>query len=683
MWITNLKNFNLMDLFQQAVEHLRASEINNFATKLIEFHNQLTCNCYWRIQKVNLFEELLSIVEKEKENDNDFNLHLTKGFLLAKYKKQQEAFNHLSRAIELNPRNDLAYALRSSIDPKFNSKKLGDIKIISPSIEDRRLARIEALRLARELGLNRIARLEDAYTALKLNPTARNNFIYAASCRESNEDEIKEAIFYYKKAIELNPNFVCAHYSMAKKFGKLKNIDNEIQELELCIELEPNHWGAYYSLWVTLNNKDAFEEAYKIAETGYRLFPNDSDYIYAFGKANYSLKKYEQAINLFDDYLKLKPDDINIKRLLEGALDAQPKKQILKDALKMLDEENLGAIELFEKYLIEFELFNSNHTSLAIRKLHNAQILLLKKAMGMYFKGDYSEAIKNFELYLEIKPFTRKLKNRTIVYQNVSLNQEKIDAYFFCLLKTNDIETDEENPNYKNLLGLTLSYFRKVQPKELWYFNTANNFATCIDFKDFSQDLDEDDLDENDIDENDIDESNVKKENDIYEIKEESEIELEDLILTEDEENANKLKAYDSFSTLNFGKYEGQKLHNIFNLEPTYILWCIINLIHFSIDKSFLLDKKFRMQDDFLLALESNYIKGLVLNKRRKYIQYKEWLARIEKSRNRDCYNSDYYQSNNYQKDNFDALTDGQYGDYEDWQENGGNMDSLYDDLGY
>lgn len=38
---------------------------------------------------------------------------------------------------------------------------------------------------------------------------------------------------------------------------------------------------------------------------------------------------------------------------------------------------------------------------------------------------------------------------------------------------------------------------------------------------------------------------------------------------------------------------------------------------------------------------------------------------------------------NDYERDSFDALTDGQYGDYDDWKENGGDYDSLRDGLGF
>lgn len=43
----------------------------------------------------------------------------------------------------------------------------------------------------------------------------------------------------------------------------------------------------------------------------------------------------------------------------------------------------------------------------------------------------------------------------------------------------------------------------------------------------------------------------------------------------------------------------------------------------------------------------------------------------------------DYYDEPDYERDTFDALTDGQYGDYDDWREAGGDIDSLRDGLGY
>lgn len=44
---------------------------------------------------------------------------------------------------------------------------------------------------------------------------------------------------------------------------------------------------------------------------------------------------------------------------------------------------------------------------------------------------------------------------------------------------------------------------------------------------------------------------------------------------------------------------------------------------------------------------------------------------------------SSYDDYNDYERDTFYALTDGMYGDYEEFREKGGDIDSLMDSLGY
>lgn len=46
-------------------------------------------------------------------------------------------------------------------------------------------------------------------------------------------------------------------------------------------------------------------------------------------------------------------------------------------------------------------------------------------------------------------------------------------------------------------------------------------------------------------------------------------------------------------------------------------------------------------------------------------------------------YEPDYCDDNDWERETFYALTDGMYGDYEDFCEAGGDIDSLMDSLGY
>lgn len=48
-----------------------------------------------------------------------------------------------------------------------------------------------------------------------------------------------------------------------------------------------------------------------------------------------------------------------------------------------------------------------------------------------------------------------------------------------------------------------------------------------------------------------------------------------------------------------------------------------------------------------------------------------------------DQYENDPNDSYDWDEEEFDALTDGQYGDYDDFRENGGDLDYLRDVLGF
>ena len=49
-----------------------------------------------------------------------------------------------------------------------------------------------------------------------------------------------------------------------------------------------------------------------------------------------------------------------------------------------------------------------------------------------------------------------------------------------------------------------------------------------------------------------------------------------------------------------------------------------------------------------------------------------------------DAYSERYNdEDNDNERDTFYALTDGMCGDYDEWKENGGDMDTLMDSLGY
>lgn len=128
------------------------------------------------------------------------------------------------------------------------------------------------------------------------------------------------------------------------------------------------------------------------------------------------------------------------------------------------------------------------------------------------------------------------------------------------------------------------------------------------------------------------------------------------------------MKLYTVETTLTFGKYNGKSIRDILVIQPSYLDWCIINLEHFYLD------------DDVIESMEatnkfkiSSQAQGILSKKKQ------NWLTQNNDSDYNYNRDADYYKSNS-DRDNFYALTDGQYGNYEDW---GGNWDNLRDSMGY
>lgn len=127
------------------------------------------------------------------------------------------------------------------------------------------------------------------------------------------------------------------------------------------------------------------------------------------------------------------------------------------------------------------------------------------------------------------------------------------------------------------------------------------------------------------------------------------------------------MKFYDLKTEFTFGKFEGKTMEEVLNLQPDYIDWCAKNLDHFYISDETINELK-ALKPDFLLTQEASEI----LNSK-----YEKWDSERDDYDDNDNFEPD------YDRDTFDALTDGQYGDYDDWRENGGDFDSLMDGLGY
>jgi tetratricopeptide (TPR) repeat protein len=182
---------------------------------------------------------------------------------------------------------------------------------------------------------------------------------------ESNEQgKYQEAIDYYDKALELDPNYVSALNNKGVALKKQGKYQEAIDYYDKALELDPNYVSA-------LDNKgQVFEEQ----------------------------GKYQEAIAWFDKALKVNP---NYEESLTNKVNALNNKG---NALLELGNYNEG-IKYYDKVL---EIDPNNEYALA------------NTGWALNQQGKYQEAIEYYDKALEIDPKNKKIqKNKEIALKGV------------------------------------------------------------------------------------------------------------------------------------------------------------------------------------------------------------------------------------------------------------------------
>lgn len=312
----------------------------------------------------------------------------------------------------------------------------------------------------------------------------------------------------------------------------------------------------------------------------------NQNFVHAFyerGKIYWGLKDYKNAIIDFKYCIHLEPLDYGYYNVITECLVDQAEstewffqQAIFKDAL-------FYAIEGFKQ---------------------SPTLLFNHRIIGDIYSNmfDYSKAIYHYEKILEKYPEDEKIKISLDECKNLLLEKEKREiakkAYEQCDYYT-FISIIDEIINIKLIDN---------EPSILYEFNDwylfdldINMYLLAIILKEGKN-------------------IQINETNPIFinlnNLKETINKKLEEGIeLSNEEENIDKLIAYQIYSKLGFGKYENKKINEIIKLNPHYILWCIINLKHFAVNNFILASPEFRNQPLFSEAIEYNLIKNIIIEK--------------------------------------------------------------------
>ncbi len=292
----------LKNIFEKADNDIRLRNLSAFYNSIKDLYDNLTCNCFFNELNNEIFEEQLSIIEDFPNDYENYELNVVKGHIYILNNNYEDAFRYLSIAIDLNQKHDLPYALRASIGYEINSNYMIDLD-----------------------------------TAIKINPSSRNNFLLALAISRNNLFIPDDASILYPdinfqpysrhldvrvlnlldKAIELSPKFTHAYYQRGKTYKNLKDYEFAIKDFFHCIQVEKGGVLVYIQLVECLIEIKKFKEALFYALELLKLEPTFLSYHSTIGNIYKSLFEYSKAIYHYEIFIKKFPNNNEIKKSIE------------------------------------------------------------------------------------------------------------------------------------------------------------------------------------------------------------------------------------------------------------------------------------------------------------------------------------------------------------------------------
>jgi predicted O-linked N-acetylglucosamine transferase (SPINDLY family) len=168
-------------------------------------------------------------------------------------------------------------------------------------------------------------------------------------------EKTNDAIYYYKKAININPNYADAHNNLGNALKDSGKFEKAISCYEKAININPNYVQAYYNLGIIFEKLNNFQESINCYKKAIEIKPN---YTRAHNNLLFNIcwsnknekylefaKKYYDIIPEFDDNKFIWPNSSNEKILKVGFVSGDfrnhPLGYFLLDTLKNLKKKNL------------------------------------------------------------------------------------------------------------------------------------------------------------------------------------------------------------------------------------------------------------------------------------------------------------------------------------------------------
>lgn len=223
------------------------------------------------------------------------------------------------------------------------------------------------------------------------NPNYWINMGYSLTAQGKDEQAIK----YYKKALELDPDNVVAHGNLGNAYSTKRDFENAKKHLEYVTRRYPEYVEGWINLGVFYGEEgnkldqelNCFKEAIKLDPSRPQIWRN-------IGNIYRTKRKFEEAKPYYEESLRLRPDHVDT--LYDYAL----------------VHFNLNEIDQAEKCCDKILEIDPNHADA------NSD-----KGAALYMNGKYVDAIPFFDRVLRFHDVSVKTRVRTLRNKAIALRK--------------------------------------------------------------------------------------------------------------------------------------------------------------------------------------------------------------------------------------------------------------------
>jgi len=151
---------------------------------------------------------------------------------------------------------------------------------------------------------------------IKLNSENPDVYYYIGLLYIDMDKPLDEILSFYKRAVQLKPNFVEARNQIALIYYMSKNYTKAIKEFLNCIKYDNKFTLAYKNLGMLYKNFEKYDKSLEYYNKAIKLGENSFETYYNCGLIYFLKKDWLNAKNNFKKALELNPEDSELEKLL-------------------------------------------------------------------------------------------------------------------------------------------------------------------------------------------------------------------------------------------------------------------------------------------------------------------------------------------------------------------------------